>query len=513
MQFSESNLSDLPDSVKRQLLQLAKAEADALEASISSPVAAFRAKYRDRPDLFAAECIEWKAGEGPAPYQLEILAELPKRKRVAVRGPHTLGKSAMSSWMTLWFFLTRDGVADWKIITTASAWRQLTLYLWPEVHKWAGRLRWDRIGREPLTEQELLQLMLKGRTGFAAAVASNDHQKIEGAHADSIMYVFDEAKAIPADIWDAAEGALMSGDAYAVAVSTPGEPAGRFYQIHKRDRGYEDWWVRHVTLAEMIAAGRMTQEKADDRARQWGQDSAVFQNRVLGQFAASDEDGVIPLAWIEAAVERWHEWKAAGRPGKVQVIGVDVGESKDRSVLALRAGNVIAELRKESGGDLMATTGRVAGLLQANDNALAVVDGIGIGAGVVSRLRELGLRVSAFIASAAASKRDRTGEFGFANMRAWAWWNLREMLDPASGLDVALPPDEDLTGELASPHWREVSGGRIELESKDKIRERLERSTDCADAVVQAFSVPTQHVWEYHKVEGRRSTQRERVWR
>jgi len=30
---------------------------------------------------------------------------------------------------------------------------------------------------------------------------------------------------------------------------------------------------------------------------------------------------------------------------------------------------------------------------------------------------------------------------------------------------------------------------------------------------VQAFSVPTQHVWEYHKVEGRRSTQRERVWR
>ncbi|MFF5675098.1 hypothetical protein ACFY8S_34190 [Streptomyces hygroscopicus] len=38
----------------------------------------------------------------------------------------------------------------------------------------------------------------------------------------------------------------------------------------------------------------------------------MYANRVEGEFHASDEDFVIPLAWVEAAVERWHEWDAAG---------------------------------------------------------------------------------------------------------------------------------------------------------------------------------------------------------
>ena len=65
-----------------------------------------------------------------------------------------------------------------------------------------------------------------------------------------------------ADTFDAAEGAFSSvgadldGVGYALAISTPGEPNGRFYDIHARKPGYEDWWVRHVTLAEAIAAGR-----------------------------------------------------------------------------------------------------------------------------------------------------------------------------------------------------------------------------------------------------------------
>lgn len=504
---------DLPDSVKRQLVARLTSEVATLEKSLAGPARAARKRYRDRPDLFVTECIDWKADEGPAPYQLEVLAELAKRKRVCVRGPHTLGKTAMEAWICLWFSVTRDGAEEWKAMTTASAWRQLTLYLWPEIHKWAKRIKWDMLGREPFDESDLLLLMLKGQTGFAAAVASNDHTKIEGAHADSLLYAFDESKTIPSETWDAVEGALMSGDAYAVAVSTPGEPSGRFYDIQARKRGYEDWWVRHVTVDEMIAAGRITSDKVEDRKRQWGEGSAMYQNRVLGNFAASDEDGIIPLAWIERANERWHQWAESGRPGEVAVVGVDIGETRDQTVLALRTGNVIGELRKFQGGDLMQTTGRVAGILTAHQNAVAVVDGIGIGAGVVSRLREQRLKVEAFIASEGTAKRDRTNEFGFANKRAWAWWNLREMLDPESGCNVALPPDDQLTQELTAPHWREVSGGRIELEAKEKIRQQIDRSTDCGDAVIQAFSHGIGGRFEYIRGESRRTGQRDRVWR
>jgi hypothetical protein len=66
--------------------------------------------------------------------------------------------------------------------------------------------------------------------------------------------------------------------------------------VHKRAPGLEDWHVRHVTLEEAVAAGRISPDWAEQRARQWGRDSALYANRVLGEFHASDEDSVIPLA-------------------------------------------------------------------------------------------------------------------------------------------------------------------------------------------------------------------------
>ncbi|MBN1319626.1 MAG: hypothetical protein JXA87_02190 [Thermoleophilia bacterium] len=268
-------------------------------------------KYWSDPLGFLRECFEWPEGRGPTIYQEQAIEDLFQHKRLAIRGPHGLGKTALSSWAVLIFALTRDG-EDWKVITTASAWRQLEVYLWPEIHKWARLLDWNKLGRAPFTDAELLQLNLKLSTGQASAVASNQPALIEGAHADHILYLFDESKSIPSDTWDAAEGAFAGGadgalEALALAVSTPGEPAGRFYEIHKRKPGYEDWHVRHVTLEEAIAAGRVSRTWAEQRAKQWGPSSAVYANRCLGEFASADEDSVIPLAWVERANLRWED--------------------------------------------------------------------------------------------------------------------------------------------------------------------------------------------------------------
>jgi hypothetical protein len=120
---------------------------------------------------------------------------------------------------------------------------------------------------------------------------------------------------------------------------------------------------------------------------------------------------------------------------------------------------------------------------------------------VVDRLREMGREVVAFNASEAArdqyghAVRDRSGEIGFVNKRAAAWWNMRELLDPANQSRVALPPDDLLTGDLVAPHYRLVSGGNLQVESKDEIHKRLGRSTDDGDAVVQAFWVEVIASW------------------
>lgn len=452
------------------------------------------ARYYDDPVAFASDCIDWRDG-GLTGYQQEVIGELPSRKREAVRGPHGCAKSTTAAVTLLWFALTRDAAGvDWKAVATAGAWRQLINYLFPEVHKWAGRIRWDKVrdGR-PFTRAELLNLNLRLSHGAAFAAACSNPALIEGAHADSLLFIFDEAKAIPAGTWDACEGAFSgTGEALALALSTPGAPAGRFYDIQSRKPGYEDWHARHVTLDEAIAAGRISREWAGQRALQWGTDSSIYQNRVLGEFHAGDEDATIPLAWAEAAVERWHEWHLAGRPGTEldfpRTVGVDVARfGTAKTVLGIRNGPVLVELRKTSKEDTMATTGRVAGVLVADPARTAVVDVIGIGSGVVDRLREMGHKVQAFNAGGGTDRLDVSGELGFNCARSAAWWGLREQLDPSAGSDVCLPDDDMLLGDLSAPQWKVNSGGKIAVESKDEIEKRLGRSTDDGDAAVMAF--------------------------
>lgn len=452
-------------------------------------------RYLYDPVGWARDCIDWRAGGCLTAYQQDVLAALPVKRRVAVRGPHGLGKSGLAAITVLWFATTRDAAGyDWKVLTTASAWRHLAVYLWPEIHKWARLIKWDALGRPAFSDRsELIALNLKLQFGAASAVASNRAELLEGAHADSLLYLIDEAKIVPNATWDAIEGAFSGGrseglpEAFALAVSTPGPPAGRFYEIHKRSRGLEDWWTRHVTLDEAVKAGRISREWAEQRKRQWGADSALYANRVLGEFHASDEDSVIPLAWVEAAVERWHAWVDAGRPplpGR-QVLSVDVARSGgDATVFAHRTGVCIRELEEYHREDTMKTTARVQGALV--DGVTSIVDSVGVGGGVVDRLRELRLPVIAYTGSAKTDARDRTREFGFVSVRAAAYWRVRELLDPAFGAELMLPPNELLLSDLTTPTWTIATGvpPKIQVEKKEDVVARLGRSPDYGDAVV-----------------------------
>lgn len=427
----------------------------------------------------------------------------------------------LASLLIHWFALTRDGEAeDWKIVTTASAWRQLVKYLWPEVHKWARRLKWDKIGRPPYDLRiELQTQSLRLSTGEAFAVASDDHTTIEGAHADHMFYLFDEAKAIPSATWDAAEGAFSgAGDknfreALALAISTPGEPVGRFYDIQQRKAGYEDWCTKHVTLDDAIKSGRITREWAEQRKKQWAGAPALFANRVLGEFAASDEKGVVPLAWLEAAYERYDEWKEAGKPGKGKLVclGADIAEGGgNETVLAplYEVQNEICDLAfeefrafdhvGEKTTATMATCGRIVGIV-GKTGAKVVVDAVGVGAGVSHRLAEQKINVVAFKGGLSTDRKDLTGELGFKDLNAGAWYGVRDLLSPESKKKIAIPRNDKLTGDLTTRHYQIRSDAVVIVESKNDYKKRISKdletvsdSPDYGDACAMAlFEVNT----------------------
>ncbi len=500
-----------------------RAEATEAKAKSEFPPAylEFQRTYKNAPGRFVKECIRWPKGQGPKEYQVESMEELVAKGRACIRGPHTLGKTAVNAWIILWFSLTRDG-EDWKCPTTASAWRQLEKFLWPEVHKWARRLNWSKIGRSPFDPRtELHGLSLRLATGEAFALASDKAELIEGAHADHLLYILDEAKAIPDAIWDAVEGAFAGegevSEALALASSTPGEPKGKFYDIQRRAQGTEDWKAIFVTFERVLAAGRISKAWADQRARAWGELSAVFLNRVKGEFAAGNEDGIIPLAWIEAANLRWQNWKDAddGRynyPYEWTGLGVDVGMGGDASTAARRYGKMIASIDKKSTPDTMQLVGLVDGILK-NKGGYAIVDVLGVGAGSVHRLQEKGQEkaegaqkyaVYAFGAGEHTDATDSTGEIRFINKRAHMWWNLRELLDPSLGGDLMLPPDDELTGDLTAPKYTMTSNG-IKVQEKKEIRKDLGRSPDEGESVCMAFypvldlKGPAGRVMDYYK--------------
>lgn len=408
-------------------------------------------------------------GAAPVPYQQEILEALPRERKVAVRGPHGLGKTTIAAWCVLWGIGTFGD--DFKIVTTASAWRQLVHFTWPEIHKWFRRAQWGIVDTAP----ELLTLSIKTAGGEAFAAASDRPDAIEGAHAKKLMYVFDEAKAIPNDIWDAAEGAFSTGDCYALAISTPGDRAGRFYDIHRRARGYEDWWVRHVTLQEAIDAGRISPVWAEQRLKQWGSDSPVYQARVLGEFPEQSDDALISLSDIEAARER------VLTPRGDEESGVDVARfGDDDSSMFTRQGSCVIRAESWHGNDTMATAGRV-----KSNGARAYIDVIGVGSGVYDRLVEQGFEC--YPVNVAESAVDREH---FVNRRSELAWNLRLRFQ-AGDIDLTRLSREmydRLSGELTALKYKYNSKGQIQLEPKEDMKKRLGHSPDCADGLMLSWA-------------------------
>ncbi len=141
------------------------------------------------------------------------------------------------------------------------------------------------------------------------------------------------------------------------------------------------------------------------------------------------------------------------------------------------------EIRTFQGLDTMQLAGWVAAAIQEHQPDQVMIDEVGVGAGVVDRLREQGFRVKG-INVARSARQSRL----FANLRAEGYWHLRELFESGQ---VVLPVDNQLMGELAAMRYSYDSQGRILMESKDDLRGRGLPSPDRADALMLAFLEPT----------------------
>ena len=185
------------------------------------------------------------------------------------------------------------------------------------------------------------------------------------------------------------------------------------------------------------------------------------------------------------------------RKNKVQsesplVIGIDPAISDhDRTAIIRRKGRLAYDSETHFNLNTMELVGLIRRIIDKERPSKVCIDCIGIGAGIVDRLVEIGYdMVEGVNVARSANDKDK-----FRNLRAELWHDMREWF--AQELPVQIPDSDELLGDLTSLGYKYDSSARLVLESKDDLRKRGMKSPDTADSLALTF-----YVGEYYQQGG-----------
>ena len=426
----------------------------------------FTEAYYGDPVRFVREML----GAEPYPYQVEFLEALAEGERkMSVKSGHGTGKSTTASWAMLWFLLLRYPV---KVVVTAPTSSQLFDAMFAELKRWINEL--------PRELQELLNVK-SDRVELVSAPAeafiscrtarAETPEALAGVHSDNVLLIVDEASGVPEQVFEAAAGSMSGHSATTLMLSNPTRSSGTFFESHNRMSN--SWWTRTWSCVD---SPLVSDEFVSEMEMRYGEASNAFRVRVLGEFPLSDDNTIIPYHLVEAAQQR--DIEIADETDVVW--GLDVARfGSDATALCKRQGPVVTELRSWRGLDLMQTTGRVVAEYEALEPSRRpveiLVDSIGVGSGVVDRLRELDLPVRGVNVAESPSM----GET-YMNLRSELWFKCKAWLEDRS---CRLPKDDQLLAELTAITYSFTSSGKMKAESKDEMRRRGVGSPDLADAL------------------------------
>ncbi len=415
--------------------------------------------------------------------QREILEAVAFHPRVAVRSGHKIGKSNSAEILAHWWAETRP---DGWVIQTSSSGRQVKAILWEEFTKLYHRAKW-KPGRVPAVDPG---------TGYRSSVgarvqgfATDEPERMAGFSGANLLFILDEASGIPEPIFEAIEG-NRAGGARVVMFSNPTRTSGTFYDAFHSKRQF--WHCIHVSSEEspnvlegrVVVPGLATAEWVDEKRLEWGPESPIYQVRVVGNFPLQGSSAVVALGLVEEATERWRSRESP--PEGPLELGVDPARfGDDESVIALRRGQRILELRAFQGLDGVQLAGRVLEAIREHlgpGEALPFVkvDSTGLGASCCDQLRQVHQRDLVLVeVNASSAATDDTCH----RLRDQLWFGVTDWLKEGG----ELPPDDKLARDLVAPEYSFDTQGRRRVESKEETKRRLLRSPDRADAVALAI--------------------------
>ncbi len=472
-----------------------------------------RRMWPEQPEMWVRD----RLGEQLWSRQVDIFHSVRDNRRTAVRSAHEVGKSFSASRIAGWWLDTHQA-GEAFVVTSAPSGPQVKAILWKEigrVHARAGLM-----GR--INQTEWWVRMSHGNeelVAFGRKPDDYDPTAFQGIHAPYVLVIFDEGGGIRGPLWEAADSLIANDTSKELVIGNPDDPLTEFEEICRPGSG---WNVLEISafdtpnftgeeLPDRVKMELIGRTYVEEKRRRWAPDwywvdeagvpcdwrvgrrvvnppgtdptdtNPYWQSKVLGKFPiVAGTGGLIPIHWVTRAQAR--SLPAEGE----STLGMDVGGGGDVTTIAhdraSEQGHHVRIIHEDNNPSTMSTLGTLISFLKSTRAAVAKIDMIGIGRGVLDRAKEQKRKdIIGIDVGEAADEPD-----AYANLRAELWWHAREEFEN-DRIDID-PKDEDLAGELVELRYERQSNGRIVIEAKKAARKRKVRSPNRAEAVMLAIS-------------------------
>ena len=420
----------------------------------------------------------------------EVICESVRDHRyTAIRACHGPGKSFIAARLAAWWIATHP-IGEAFVVTTAPTWDQVNSVLWRELRraKRAGELpgnitlnaRWN-VGEE---------IIAVGRKP-----ADYNEVAFQGIHERYLLAIIDEAAGISEQLFDAVESLVTNEDCRVLAIGNPDDPESYFAKVCQSGSGWNEIGISAFDtpnftgeeVPERVSKLLVSKLWVEERRKRWGEGTPIWISKVLGQFPEISEDTLITPAMI-----RNGELKELPDAGD-RTYSVDIARfGSDETVMYENRGGRIRKVWSFRKKSTMETAGKIVAHWRKYPGRL-VIDGVGVGGGVVDRIRELNIPVIEYNGGESSSDKD------FVNLRAESWWKVRTALEQ-NEIDLD-PHDDELLAQLGKQKYELTSKGKLFLPPKKTVSDP---SPDRGDAVAM--------ILRYNQAEMRSKKSNKKHW-
>lgn len=434
-------------------------------------------KRRDNPVALGKwlfDSIYWDKQE-------EIMQSVWQHKKTAVRSCNSGGKSRIAAEIALLYLLS---FRPSRVITTAPTFTQVSEILWKEIHSLYAKSKIPFNGR--LTETELdMGIYQKEHPWQMIGISTNEENRMQGFKSPYLLVILDEALGIDPIIWRAIEGLLPHR---ILAIGNPLDPVGDFFNcfssglwntIHIDGYDCVRWQEEHGKIPGLI-----TREWINERRDEWGENSSMFQARVLGEFPQDSDSAVIQRSWVEAA--RKIEPNFDEYDDKIESCDVASKHGKNKTVFTERTGDTIHRCTPFAELGIIGAYNRLSSNYAINKLNTIVFDADGLGEGLDEMMEAHHIPYLAFHGGHGYKATD---ERKFKNLRTQFYCMLAKKFEKGM-ISLSLLPQKEyevLKNQLCALNYKPADAlGRIQIETKDDLLARQIESPDSGDSVMMS---------------------------